>query len=115
MARQFGVVSIIGGTSAVAVDIVAESCNKSISVETATARDENGKVIDFQAYSKSTTYTINGLLNVNAPTIEPGSVVVIGGGTFMVTSAELVESNTDFVRYNLTVTTYDAVVPVAYS
>ena len=115
MARSFGVITITGGTDAVAVDIVAESCNKAVAVETATARDESGKVIDFQAYSKSTTYTINGLLNVSAPTVEAGSVVVISGGTFLVTNAELVESNTDFVRYNLTVTAYDACVPVAYS
>lgn len=115
MARSFGVISIVsGGTTAIA-DIIAESVNKSNSVETATARDESGKVIDMQAYSKTTTLTINGLLNVSTPTIDAGSVVVISGGTFLVTSAELVESNTDFVRYNLTVTASDNCVPVAYS
>ena len=115
MARSFGVISIVsGGTTAIA-DIIAESVNKSNSVETATARDESGKVIDMQAYSKTTTLTINGLLNVSTPTIDAGSVVVISGGTFLVTSAELVESNSDFVRYNLTVTQSDNCVPVAYA
>jgi hypothetical protein len=115
MARSFGVISIVsGGTTAIS-DIVAESVNKAVSVETATARDESGKVTDMKAYSKTTTYTINGLLNVATPTIEAGSVIAISGGTFLVTNAELVESNTDFVRYNLTVTASDACTPTAYA
>lgn len=115
MARSFGVISIISGTTTAVADIVAESVNKAVSVETATARDESGKVTDMKAYSKTTTYTINGLLNVSTPTIEAGSVIAISGGTFLVTNAELVESNTDFVRYNLTVTVSDACVPTAYA
>jgi hypothetical protein len=115
MARQFGVISIVSGSTTAVADIIAESVNKSNSVETATARDESGKVIDMQAYSKTTTLTINGLLNVSAPTVDAGSVIVISGGTFLVTSAEMVESNTDFVRYNLTVTQSDNCVPVAYT
>jgi hypothetical protein len=115
MARQFGVISIISGTTTAVADIIAESVNKSNSVETATARDESGKVIDMQAYSKTTTLTINGLLNVSTPTIDAGSVIVISGGTFLVTSAEQVESNTDYVRYNLTATQSDNCVPVAYT
>lgn len=115
MPRSFGVISIVsGGTTAIA-DIIAESVNKAQSVETATARDESGKVIDHQAYSRTTTLTINGLLNVSEPTVEAGSVIVIGGGTFLVTNAEQVESNTDFVKYNLTVTASDSCIPVAYS
>jgi hypothetical protein len=62
MARSFGVISIISGTTTAVADIVAESVNKAVSVETATARDESGKVTDMKAYSKTTTYTINGLL-----------------------------------------------------
>lgn len=115
MARSFGVISIVSGGSTAIADIIAESVTVSESVETAQARDESGKVIDFQAYSKTKTLTINGLLNVTTPTIEAGSVIVISGGTFLVTSAEQVESNTDFVRYNLTVTSSDDCVPVAYS
>ena len=115
MARQFGVVSVVSGTTTAIADIIAESVTASQSVETAMARDETGKVINHQAYSKTTTLTINGLLNVATPTIEAGSVVVIGGGTFLVTSAEQVESNTDFVRYNLTVTASDECIPEAYA
>ena len=115
MARSFGVISIVsGGTSAIA-DIIAESVTKSESVETAQARDESGKVIDHHAYSKTTQLTINGLLNVSEPTVEAGSVIVISGGTFLVTNAEQVESNTDYVKYNLTVTASDGCIPVAYS
>ena len=115
MARSFGVISIVsGGTSAIA-DIIAESVTVSETVETAQARDESGKVINHQAYSKTKTLTINGLLNVSEPTVTAGSVIVISGGTFLVTSAEQVESNTDFVKYNLTVTASDNCIPVAYS
>ena len=115
MARSFGVISIVSGGSSAIADIVAESVNTSESVETAQARDESGKVINHQAYSKTKTLTINGLLNVSSPTVTAGSVIVISGGTFLVTSAEQVESNTDYVRYNLTVTASDECIPVAYS
>lgn len=115
MARSFGVISIVSGTTTAIADIVAESVNTAESVETATARNEVGKVTDVLAYSKTKTLTINGLLNVSAPTVTAGSTIVISGGTFLVTNAELVESNTDFVRYNLTVTSSDDCVPIAYS
>lgn len=115
MARSFGVISIVTGTTTAIADIVAESVNTSESVETATARNEVGKVTDVIAYSRTKTLTINGLLNVSAPTVTAGSTITISGGTFLVTSAELVESNTDYVRYNLTVTSSDNCVPVAYS
>lgn len=115
MARSFGVISIISGTTSAIADVIAESVTKSESVETATARDESGKVINHQAYSKTTTLTINGLLDAAAPTVTAGSVIAISGGTFLVTSAEQVESNTDYVRYNLTVTASDNCVPTAYA
>lgn len=115
MARQFGVVSIVSGETPTIAGIIAESVTTSESVETAQARDESGKVIDFQAYSKTKTLTINALLDTATPSVTAGSNIVISGGTFLVTSAEQVESNTDFVRYNLTVTTSDDCVPVEYA
>lgn len=114
-ARTFGVVSVVSGATPTIADIIAESVTSAESVETATARNEQGKVINHQAYSKTKTLTINGLLNVSAPTVTAGSVIVISGGTFLVTNAEKVESNTDFVKYNLTVTSMDNCIPVAYS
>ena len=37
------------------------------------------------------------------------------GGTFLVTNAEQVESNTGFVRYNLTMEKHDNCIPTPYS
>ena len=111
MARQFGIISAPSGTI---TSMVVNGITKSDSVETAQARDESGKVIDYQAYSKTTTLTIRGLLDAAEPAVEAGSVVVISGGTFLVTSAELTESNTAFVEYSITATSSDGCIPVAY-
>lgn len=115
MARLFGVVSFISGSTTGITDIIVESDNISESVETAMARDESGKVINHEAYSKSTTITANGLLDVSAPTITAGSVISLADGDYLVTSAERVESNTDYVRYNLTFEKHDDCTPTAYS
>lgn len=115
MARILGVVSFVSGTTTGIADIIVESDNISESVETAMARGEDGKVIEHQAYSKGTTVTANGLLNVATPTITAGSVITLADGDYLVTSAERAETNTDFVRYNLTFEKHDACTPTAYS
>ena len=112
MARQFGIISAPSGTI---TSMVVNGVTKSNSVETAQARDESGKVTDFQAYSKTITLTIRGLLDASAPSVDAGSVIVISGSTCLVTSAEITESNTSFVEYSITATTSDGCVPVAYS
>lgn len=113
--RKLGVISFISGTTSGIADIIVESDNIAKTVETAIARNEKGKVINHEAYSKTTTISANGLLNTDAPTIDAGSVIVVTGGTFLVTSAEQVEQNTDFVRYNLTMEKHDDCIPTAYS
>ena len=115
MARQFGVISIVSGGTTAITGLIANSVTASESVETAQARDESGKVIDHQAYSKTKTITVRGLLDAASPSVTAGSVIVIGGGTFLVTSAEQTESNTAFVEYSITATESDDCVPVAYS
>lgn len=111
MARQFGIISAPSGTI---TSMVVNGVTKSNTVETAQARDESGKVINHQAYSKTTTFTIRGLLDASAPSVDAGSVVVISGSTCLITSAELTESNTAFVEYSITATISDDCVPVAY-
>ena len=113
--RHLGVISFISGTSTGIAGIIVESDNIAKSVETAIARNESGKVINHEAYSKTTTVTANGLLNTDTPEIDAGSVIVVSGGTFLVTNAEQVENNTDFVRYNLTMEKHDSCIPTAYS
>lgn len=113
--RHLGVISFVSGTTTGIAGIIVESDNIAKSVETAMARDESGKVINHEAYSKTTTITANGLLNTDTPEVDAGSVIVVSGGTFLVTNAEQVESNTDFVRYNLTLEKHDDCIPTPYS
>lgn len=112
MARQFGIITVPAGTITA---MVANSVSSSTSVETATARNESGKVINNQAYSKTTTLTVRGLLDAASPTVVAGSTIVISGGTFLVTSAELSESNTAFVEYSLTAVSIDGCTPTPYA
>ena len=112
--RHWGIISVTGGTAPF-VSMVVQSFNKSITVEKATAKNEQGKTINVKAYSKATSISCQGLLNADAPDVEAGAVVVISGTTFLVDSAEVAESNTDFVRYNLTLSSEDGCVPEAYS
>lgn len=117
--RQYGVVSYVHGTTTGIAGIIVENATDSETVETATARDETGKVINHQAYSRAITVNANGLLNDPDAVVHAGSVVTIGGGTdavsYLVTSAEKTESNTDFVRYAITMQNMDGCTPVAYS
>lgn len=112
MARQFGVVIVPSGTIS---SLVANSVSSATSVETATARNEMGKVTDIQAYSKTTTVTIRGLLDAAAPGVVAGSTVTIPAGTFLVTNAEVSETNTNFTEYSITATMMDSASIVVYS
>ena len=112
--RHFGIVSVKGGTAPF-VSMVVQNFSKNITVEKATAKDEDGKTINVKAYSKATSISAQGLLNADEPDVEAGAVVVLSGTTFMVDSSEIAESNTDFVRYNLTLSSEDGCVPEAYS
>ena len=118
LARQFGIVTVHGGTAAGNIaGILIQSLSISTAIEKATAKGEDGKTINVQAYSKSKTLSVQGLLNTDAGVtkIEAGDTIVISGTTFLVDSAEQAESNTDFTRYNLTISSEDGCVPVAYS
>ena len=112
--RHWGIVSVKGGTAPF-VSMVVQNFDKTISVEKATAKDETGKTINVKAYSKATNISCQGLLNADSPDVEAGAVVVLSGTTFLVDSSEVAESNTDFVRYNLTLSSEDGCVPEAYS
>lgn len=105
MARQFG---IITNTSGVTSKLIANSVTKSSSVEKAEARNSVGQVIDQQAYSKSDSYNIRGLLDAEAPDVEAGDKITLGGVDYLVDSAEIVESNTAFVEWSISCSRADA-------
>lgn len=113
MARSFGVVSVKGGTAPF-VSMVVQSFTASTSIEKATAKDEEGKTINVKAYSKAKTISVQGLLDAAEPDVEAGAVIVISGTTFLVDTAEVAESNTDWVRYNITASSEDDCIPDGY-
>jgi len=111
--RHWGIISITGTT--VFESVVMQGFTKSITVEKATAKDETGKTINVKAYSKATSISCQGLLNASAPAIDAGATVILSGTTFLVDSVEQVEANTDFVRYNFTLSSEDGCVPEEYA
>ena len=114
MARSFGIVSVTGGTAPFA-SMVIQSFSRSTSIEKATAKNETGKTINVQAYSKGITISVQGLLDASEPDVEAGATIVISGTTFLVDTAEVAEANTDFVRYNITASSEDDCIPTPYS
>ena len=61
--RQFGIVSVKGGTAPF-VSMILQNFNRSTAIEKATAKNENGITINVQAYSKSKTISAQGLLKI---------------------------------------------------
>ena len=104
MAVQFGIITAASGVTGISLTDVTISHGADI----ADARDSSGKVTDLKAYSKNTTLTCNGYLTYGGSVIEAGTSVTVDGTTYIVESAEQVESNTEFVRYNLTMRTADS-------
>ena len=115
-ARQFGIVTVHGGTATNQIPgIIINTLSSATSIEKATAKGESGKTINVKAYSKAKSLSVQGLLNTGEGTVEAGDVIVISGTTFLVESSEIAESNVDFTRYNLTITSEDGCVPEAYA
>ena len=112
--RHFGIVSVRGGTAPF-VSIIIQGFDQTSNVDKAIAKNEDGKTINVKAYSKATSITCQGLLNADEPDVEAGAVVVVKGMTCLVDSSQITESNTDFVHYNLTLSSEDGCVPEAYS
>lgn len=115
MARQFGVISI-SGTTAI-TGIVANSVEFSDNVEKAMARNEAGKVTDTQAYSKGTTISVRGKLDTPRASlaVSAGQTIVISGGTYMIDSVTVSETNTEFADVALTASKNDNTTFTVYS
>ena len=115
MARQFGVITL-GGTAAI-TGIVANSVEFSDSIEKATARNEQGKVTDTKAYSKGVSISVRGKLDTPRASlsVSAGQTIVIAGGTYMIDSVTVSETNTDFADVSLTASKNDDSTLEAYS
>ena len=97
MARVFGITSAAGTDDVDAV--VLNTASKQVKPEIAEARGADGKVTDRNAYSKTTTITVNGLVDGDgAP--EGGEVVQIDGKDFLVEDSTITAKNTDYQQYS---------------
>ena len=107
MARQFGILTTVSGLSGV---MVINSMTTSESTEIAEGRNEQGKVTDRKAYSKTTTYKGDGLLDTNdvpASAVSAGATIVIAGNTCLIESCDVTETNNDFAKVSFTATHKD--------
>lgn len=110
--RSYGIVTVPSGAVA---SVIVTSFSVSTSVEVYQGRNTDGVVTVQQAYSRSETLNVRGFLDASSPAVIVGSTIVISGGTYMVTSAEVLEQNTEFVEYsficfsadNATLSVYD--------
>lgn len=115
MARQFGVIAV-GGTAAI-TGIMANSVEFSDSIEKAIARNEQGKVTDTKAYSKVVSISVRGKLDTPRAELDvsAGQTIVISGGTYMIDSVTVSETNTEFADVSLTASKNDSSTFTAYS
>lgn len=107
MARQFGIISSSTGVTG----IVIQSIQKGSSLETANAMDEHGNITDINGYGKKVTVNIKGLLN-GGSSIDAGSAITVGTDTYIITSAQVSESNTGYVEADITAEGAPGVTPV---
>lgn len=111
MAKTFGISAIY--KNGITSYGVASEVSKKTSVETATARDESGKITDEKAYSQKVAIDINGTLNGTAP--EAGDLLTIDTKTYLIKSVEVKESNSNYSTFSLTAEKDDDATQVAYS
>lgn len=97
--RSYGIITTPSGTIS---SLVVTSFTRSGSVEIYQGRDVSGRVTVTDAYSRSETLSARGFLDASAPSVIVGSTIVISGSTYMVTDAEMLERNTEFVEYSFT-------------
>lgn len=100
MATSWGVTST-GGIG------IVQTLDVEGTAETAKVRGPTGLVVQTTAYSKTKTVSFEGYFD-GAALIEPGTSLVIGGITGLVTSITTSESNTDFKKVKGTVELSDA-------
>lgn len=107
MARQFGIVTDMSDT--LSAGILINSISFDESTQTAEALDTQGAVVDIAAYSRSTTISIDGLLDTTegVELVKAGNKITIGDKDYLIESVSKQESNTDFCRVSLTARTSD--------
>lgn len=106
MARQFGIITNLEGLQA---GIVVNSLTYNEACETAEARNEKGQITDLASYSRSTTLSIDGLLDTTEGVnlVKAGNKITIANKDYLIESVDKTESNTDFVQVSISARTSD--------
>ena len=96
------------GVTSTADNIVLTDFTSGSNAEIAEARDQNGAITNLHAYSVGKTVTAAGFLSGSGTVPQAGSTITAGSISYLVESSELVESNTDFQKVNLSLRTADS-------
>ena len=107
MARQFGIVTTSSGVSS----IVIQSIQIGTSVETANAMDEKGNITDINGYGAKNSVTIKGLLD-GSISVAAGDIITVGSDSYIITSAQVSESNTGYAEVDISAEGAPSVTPV---
>lgn len=103
--RKFGIVTDVSGITA---GIMINSLDFNETVETAQARDEQGRIVDIAAYSNSKTVSIQGLMDTAKGSVATaGSIITLDGKQWLIDSVAKRESNTGFVELTISARTAD--------
>ena len=112
MAKYTGIVTFNGLNAG----IVVENLSDNQSVQYATARNDQGKITDAWAYSKSSEISMDGTVeSSNGDLLQAGATITIGGKNYLVTACNTTESNVDYKRASITAYSADNVVIQQYS
>lgn len=95
--RLFGIISDKTGIPSA---LIVNNLNRSQAAQIAEARDENGKVIQQQAYSIQKSVNLNGITTAADP-IDAGKQITIAGENYLIDQAAQNESNTAFVDVSI--------------
>lgn len=95
--RIFGVVTDLSGT--IGQGLIANNYSKTVSVEQATATDEQGHKLDIKGVTQGTSVSIDGLYVGEG--IKAGERITIGDQDFLVTSNQITEANNDFKKSSI--------------
>ena len=115
MSNCFGIFTSISG---VAETMKINNLRRSVSTEVAERRNEEGKVIARQVYSRKETINFDGTLSTESlepSAIEGGGTISIGGKDYLIETCEVVESNTNFATASVTASRVDSSEDTTYA
>ena len=106
--------TLVFGTDDDATYGVVQNKNNNKSAEVAEARDHRGRVIAQRAYSKGTEVQMDVLFDTDATLPAAGETVTVDTVSYLVTSCNETESNTEFKKASITAVKKDSAILTEY-